>query len=69
MIDTCCSHEQQTSLSSPASPCHPTIQMSITHPTLLLCSQLLTILYKTVLTQKLPGAQKLYTFETQGAQL
>ena len=37
---------------------------------LLLYSQLLPILYpKTVLTQKLPGAQKLYTFEIQGALL
>ena len=57
MIDTCCSHARQTSLSSSASPYHATIQMSITHPALLLYSQLLPILYKAMLTRKLPGAK------------
>ena len=60
MIDTCCSHEQQTSLSSSSSLCHPTIQMSITHPTLLLYSQLLPILYKTVLTKITRSSKALY---------
>lgn len=48
---------------------HPTKQMFITHPAPLLHSQPLPILYKAVLTGKLLGVQKLYTFETQGAQL
>ena len=60
MIDTCCSHEQQTPLSSSASLCHPTIQMSITHPTLLLYSQLLPILSKAVLMKTTRSSKALY---------